>query len=35
MNTAELIASWARKGAELGIDCGRMCNEFALCKGIP
>jgi hypothetical protein len=30
---AELIASWARKGAELGVDCGRMCNECAFRPG--
>lgn len=30
---AALIASWAQKGAQLGADCGRMCNECAFKTG--
>lgn len=33
MDTAELIASWARKGAELGVNCGKMCAECAFRPG--
>lgn len=30
---ADMIADWARKGAELGVDHGKMCNECAFKTG--
>lgn len=33
MTPSELIASWAKKGATLGVDCGRMCDDCAFKSG--
>ncbi len=33
MDAANTISEWARKGAALGVDHGKMCNECAFKKG--